>query len=86
MAALLKDLLQNPGVPKARESVDAALAKVIGIVSQQSDIDFHNYKTSTLLRRIGAPHDRRPVRDRRGLRPVPGERSRTRSASSPTTS
>src|SRR6185503_5469666 len=34
-------------------SVDAALAKVIGIVSQQSDIDFHSYKSSTLLRRIG---------------------------------
>jgi two-component system, chemotaxis family, CheB/CheR fusion protein len=52
MAALLKDLLQHPGLPKTRESVDAALAKVIGIVSRQSDIDFHNYKASTLLRRI----------------------------------
>ncbi|HZM48924.1 MAG TPA: CheR family methyltransferase [Vicinamibacteria bacterium] len=53
MAALLKELLVHPAVPKARESVDAALAKVIGIVSQQSDIDFHSYKSSTLLRRIG---------------------------------
>src|SRR5688572_21375214 len=52
MAGLLKDLLHHPGVPKARESVDAALAKVIAIVSRQSDIDFHNYKNSTLLRRI----------------------------------
>src|SRR6185436_2388972 len=50
---LLKELLLHPAVPKARESVDAALAKVIGIVSQQSDIDFHSYKSSTLLRRIG---------------------------------
>ena len=53
MAPLLKELLVHPAVPKARESVDAALAKVIGIVSQQSDIDFHSYKSSTLLRRIG---------------------------------
>ena len=53
MAVLLSDLLQHPGLPKTRESVDTALAKVIGIVSQQSDIDFHNYKSSTLLRRIG---------------------------------
>jgi two-component system CheB/CheR fusion protein len=52
MAAVLKDILLHPGVPKARESVDAALAKVIALVSQQSDIDFHNYKSSTLLRRI----------------------------------
>jgi len=52
MSSLLKDVLHHPGVPKARESVDVALARVIGIVSQQSDIDFHNYKSSTLLRRI----------------------------------
>jgi len=52
MAAVLTDLLEHPGVPKARESVDAALAKVTSIVSRQSDIDFHNYKASTLLRRI----------------------------------
>jgi len=52
MAALLKDLLEHPGVPRARESVDAAVNKVVGIVSQQSDIDFRNYKSTTLLRRI----------------------------------
>jgi two-component system CheB/CheR fusion protein len=53
MAALLKDLVQHPVVPAVRQSVDAALAKVIGIVTRQSDIDFHSYKSSTLLRRIG---------------------------------
>jgi two-component system CheB/CheR fusion protein len=52
MAPLLKSLLLNPTQPPARESVDSAMAKVIGVVSQQSDIDFHNYKTSTLLRRV----------------------------------
>jgi two-component system CheB/CheR fusion protein len=39
-------------VPKARESVDTAVNKVVGIVSQQSEIDFRNYKSTTLLRRI----------------------------------
>ncbi len=53
MAAVLGDVVANPAVPKAREPVESALAKVIGIVSQQSDIDFHSYKPSTLLRRIG---------------------------------
>ncbi len=52
MAALLKELLDHPGVPKARESVDTAVNKVVGIVSQQSEIDFRNYKSTTLLRRI----------------------------------
>jgi two-component system, chemotaxis family, CheB/CheR fusion protein len=52
MAALLKELLEHPGVPRARESVDTAVNKVVGIVSQQSDIDFRNYKSTTLLRRI----------------------------------
>jgi two-component system, chemotaxis family, CheB/CheR fusion protein len=52
MAALLMDLLDHPGVPKARESVDTAVNKVVGIVSQQSEIDFRNYKSTTLLRRI----------------------------------
>jgi two-component system CheB/CheR fusion protein len=53
MGALLQDLLAHPGVPRARESVETALAKVIGIVSRQSDVDFHNYKPASLLRRIG---------------------------------
>jgi len=52
MAALLKELLDHPGVPKARESVDTAVNKVVGIVSRQSEIDFRNYKATTLLRRI----------------------------------
>ncbi len=53
MPALLNDLLEHPGVPRARESVDTAVTKVIGIVSGQSAIDFRNYKSTTLLRRIG---------------------------------
>ena len=52
MAALLKDLLDDAGVPRVRESVETAVSKVIGIVSQQSAIDFRNYKSTTLLRRI----------------------------------
>ncbi len=52
MAALLSDLLEHPGVPRARDSVEAAVTNVIGIVSQQSEIDFRSYKSTTLLRRI----------------------------------
>jgi two-component system CheB/CheR fusion protein len=53
MGALLQDLLAHRSVPRARESVETALAKVIGIVSRRSDVDFHNYKPASLLRRIG---------------------------------
>ena len=51
--ALLRDLVERPVAPAARESVDSALKKVVGIVTKQSDIDFHNYKPKSLLRRIG---------------------------------
>jgi two-component system, chemotaxis family, CheB/CheR fusion protein len=53
MASLLKNLVLHVPVPVVRESIDSAVAKVIALVSGQSDIDFQNYKSSTLLRRIG---------------------------------
>ena len=53
MASLLKNLVLHVPVPAVRESIDTAVAKVIALVSGQSDIDFQNYKSSTLLRRIG---------------------------------
>jgi two-component system, chemotaxis family, CheB/CheR fusion protein len=51
--SLLQDLVERPPAPVARESVDVALKKILGIVTKQSDIDFHNYKPKSILRRIG---------------------------------
>jgi two-component system CheB/CheR fusion protein len=51
--SLLQDLLQHPVSPAARDSVDTALKTVLATVTKRSDIDFHNYKPKSLLRRIG---------------------------------
>ena len=52
MAELLARLLSHEGLPPARESTETALARVVGLVSSQSSVDFHSYKSTTVLRRI----------------------------------
>jgi two-component system CheB/CheR fusion protein len=52
MADLLKHLATLPDVTTARESSGKALSKIVDLVSEQSAVDFHPYKDSTLLRRV----------------------------------
>src|SRR5262249_46131421 len=52
MPELLNELIDHPVVPRAHESVDKALSRVVDVVSRQSSVDFHPYKSSTILRRI----------------------------------
>jgi two-component system CheB/CheR fusion protein len=53
MAELLNELARHPVVPTAREPMEKALSRVIDLVSGRSAIDFHQYKPTGLLRRIG---------------------------------
>lgn len=48
---LLYDLLKGVSLPPA-EKIDDPLREVLQIVSAQANIDFRNYKSSTILRRI----------------------------------
>ena len=57
MATLLKT---SSSIRAPKAVIRCRAVKVIGIASQQSDIDFHKSKTSTLPPHL-APHDRRPV-------------------------
>src|SRR5262249_47763170 len=53
MPELLNELIDHPVVPRAHQSVDKALSPVVvDVVSRQSSVDFHPYKSSTILRRI----------------------------------
>ena len=53
MASLLQHLLAHPAAISHRESVDAALEKIVHLVSEQSGVDFRPYKSTTVLRRVG---------------------------------
>src|SRR5215470_12491965 len=43
---LLRELLSHPSMPKAREPIEKALSRVVDVVSRQSSVDFHPYKSS----------------------------------------
>ncbi len=50
---LLYDLLQGVELPAATDKVEDPLRDLLTHVSAQTNIDFRNYKPSTILRRIG---------------------------------
>jgi len=50
---LLYDILKGANLPAASEKVDDPLRDLLTQVSAQTNIDFRNYKSSTILRRIG---------------------------------
>jgi two-component system CheB/CheR fusion protein len=50
---LLYDLLKGVSLPAPTEQPDDPLRDLLGQVSTQTNIDFRNYKSSTILRRIG---------------------------------
>ncbi len=52
MPALLDDLARDATVPKTGEPIDQALARVIDLVTRQSAVDFHQYKPTSVMRRI----------------------------------
>ena len=52
MPALLNDILRHPVVHKTEAPIDTAMARIVDLVSRQGHVDFHPYKTSTILRRI----------------------------------
>src|SRR6185295_16671547 len=49
----LYDILRGINLPAASEKVDDPLRDLLTQVSSQTNIDFRNYKSSTILRRIG---------------------------------
>src|ERR1041384_6902380 len=49
----LYDILSGINLPAASEKVDDPLRDLLTQVSSQTNIDFRNYKSSTILRRIG---------------------------------
>ena len=50
---LLFDILKGVNLPPSSEIVDDPLRDLLTLVSAQSNIDFRNYKSSTIVRRIG---------------------------------
>jgi len=50
---LLSDILKGISLPAATEKPDDPLRDLLAQVSGQTNIDFRNYKSSTILRRIG---------------------------------
>src|SRR5205823_4895131 len=50
---LLYDLLTGISRPEPEEKIEDALHSILEQVSRQASIDFHQYKTSTILRRLG---------------------------------
>ena len=50
---LLYDLLKGTTIPQTEERTEDVLHAILEQVSRQASIDFHPYKTSTILRRIG---------------------------------
>jgi two-component system CheB/CheR fusion protein len=50
---LLYDILKGVNLPAATEKVEDPLRELLAQVSTQTNIDFRNYKSSTILRRIG---------------------------------
>ncbi len=53
IAALLFDIVTGTSLPEPPEANSDALATVLRIVSRHADIDFRQYKPTTILRRIG---------------------------------
>ncbi len=50
---LLYDLLTGLTLPHTEEKTDEVLQQILVHISRQASLDFHPYKTSTILRRIG---------------------------------
>ena len=50
---LLYELLNGVNIPLTEERTEDVLHDILELVSQQASIDFHPYKTSTILRRVG---------------------------------
>lgn len=53
IALLLYDILKGVNLPAATEKIEDPLRELLSQVSTQTNIDFRNYKSSTILRRIG---------------------------------
>ena len=53
VALLLYDILKGVNLPATEKEVDDPLCDLLAEVSSQTNIDFRNYKSSTILRRIG---------------------------------
>ena len=49
---LLYDLLTGISRPQSEEKVENVLHSILELVNRQASLDFHQYKTSTILRRI----------------------------------
>ncbi|HEX3249453.1 MAG TPA: CheR family methyltransferase [Pyrinomonadaceae bacterium] len=53
IALVLYDLLKGVNLPATEEKIEDPLHDLLAQVSSQTNIDFRNYKASTILRRIG---------------------------------
>src|SRR5438128_6313470 len=52
MPALLEDILRHPAAARTEPPIDTTVGRIIDLVSRQGNVDFHPYKTSTIVRRI----------------------------------
>ena len=52
MPALLEDILRHPAAARTEPPIDTTVGRIIDVVSRQGNVDFHPYKTSTIVRRI----------------------------------